>query len=146
MKRFIVALLVCLTVCAVNATSFASLHQFSGRWVNVDNDTRGITKLDIDVSGHHATVRAWGQCHPTDCDWGRVTARVYGSDVSSDPDESAVALVAKFSNAPGEQMLIVERKAGNRLEVKSFRHFTDGSGRTDYMHTYTFRRFLPIHP
>ena len=147
MKKFILVFLVCIAVFAVHATSFASLNQFSGRWVNVDTNTRGITTIDIDVSGDHATLQAWGKCHPTDCDWGRVAARVYASGVSADKAESAKALIAKFSNGPGEEMLVVERKAGNRLEVRSFRHFTDGSGRTDYTETYTFRRVVPhLHP
>jgi hypothetical protein len=39
----------------------------------MDNDntqTRGIAKLEIEENGKAVTVRAWGDCHPTKCDWG----------------------------------------------------------------------------
>jgi hypothetical protein len=47
----------------------ASAFDYRSVWVNEDPNTRGITKLAIKNNG---TVRAFGSCHPTDCDWGRV--------------------------------------------------------------------------
>lgn len=63
-----------------------------GHWINPDTDTRGITRAifeeecrgdtQIQCNGNicgitHGvklvyTARLWGQCHPTDCYWGKV--------------------------------------------------------------------------
>ena len=66
----------------------------SGRYVNTDAATRSITTVDLDfVCGAayrdngdgtgtlihggdpHWTVRLWGSCHPSDCDWGETRAQ-----------------------------------------------------------------------
>jgi hypothetical protein len=44
--------------------------RLTGTWTNDNTQTRGITKLEIEERGKAVTVRAWGACHPTDCDWG----------------------------------------------------------------------------
>jgi hypothetical protein len=44
--------------------------RWTGTWTNDNTQTRGISKLEIEESGKAVTVRAWGACHPTDCDWG----------------------------------------------------------------------------
>jgi beta-lactam-binding protein with PASTA domain len=49
---------------------------FIGTWVNVDTNTRTITKVQIRRDGGQMAIHMWGKCHPTDCDWGEVTAPV----------------------------------------------------------------------
>lgn len=57
----------------------------TGTWRNIDQNTNSITRVDYewgcgdqtlcDENGHCSTptgwIRAFGRCHPTDCDWGR---------------------------------------------------------------------------
>jgi hypothetical protein len=42
---------------------------FAGSWINVDPNTRDITRLAITQNGRSLTVHAWGKCSPEDCDW-----------------------------------------------------------------------------
>jgi cathepsin K len=44
--------------------------KFAGNWKNVDPNTKGITKI-IATSN---MIHAYGQCSPTDCDWGNTAA------------------------------------------------------------------------
>ncbi|RRS29827.1 MAG: hypothetical protein P794_10065 [Epsilonproteobacteria bacterium (ex Lamellibrachia satsuma)] len=40
---------------------------YNSVWVNENQNTRGVTKLVIKNNGQ---IKAFGQCHPNDCDWG----------------------------------------------------------------------------
>lgn len=44
--------------------------RLQGTWVNDDPDTRGIHAVVVDTVRDTVTVRPFGRCHPTDCDWG----------------------------------------------------------------------------
>jgi hypothetical protein len=64
----------------------------TGTWNNIDPNTRSVTKVVLDwgcadqalcdTSGHcvypAGTIRVFGKCHPTDCDWG--TRRTYAEN------------------------------------------------------------------
>ena len=67
-SRYIVVL--ALLALAFATAASAQVDRFSGYWNNVDPETRGITALEIAVTGTTVSVQAWGKCHPTDCDWG----------------------------------------------------------------------------
>jgi len=109
---------------------------FSGRWRNIDSHTRGITTVEIDVSGNQASVHAWGACHPTDCDWGRVQASLYAPGVSS---REVRSLGAVYTTSFSQTTLTLRLVAADSLEVESATHFTDQSGRSDYSAAYAFR-------
>jgi hypothetical protein len=125
------------------STCTASLAQFSGDWTNVDTNTGGITKLNIDISGDAASVHAWGKCHPTDCDWGTVDAFAFGPDVSSDLVNQAQALMAVYYTDFSVTTLFIKPQ-GNRLSVQSYTAFTDNSQRSNYGSTYVFQKSTPI--
>jgi hypothetical protein len=113
------------------STCTASLGQFAGDWTNVDANTAGITTLSIAVSGSTANVHAWGKCHPTDCDWGMVSAYSFAPSVTSDPVSQAQALMAVFDAGFKETTLFIKPQ-GNRLSVQSYTYFKDNSGRANY--------------
>jgi hypothetical protein len=125
------------------STCTASLAQFAGDWSNVDPNTDGITKLSIAISGTSANVHAWGKCHPTDCDWGRVNAFAFAPDVSSDPVSQAQALMATFVTTFKETTLFISPQ-GNRLSVQSYTRFTDNSGRSNYASSGIFQKSSSI--
>ena len=56
---------------AISATILvhAQLSQFDGTWVNVNENTRNLTTIHIETDGEVVRVRAFGRCHPMDCDW-----------------------------------------------------------------------------
>ncbi|MFZ2470958.1 MAG: hypothetical protein WAW52_03345 [Methanothrix sp.] len=117
----------------------ASMAQFAGSWTNVDTNTGGITNLDIAVMGTDAQVHAWGKCHPTDCDWGTVQAQAFAADVSSDVLSGADTLIAVFVTSFSQTTLVI-KPSGNRLKVDSYDRFTDSSGRSNYLASYTFQK------
>ena len=145
MKKIILVLSVLLSMLSlVGVTAASSAADFDGVWENVDAATRGVTKLQIDMSGTTTqgigvTVQAWGRCHPTDCDWGIVKALAYGPDVSADVVNTAQAVTAIFTTSFNETIMVIHPLPGNELQVEIFTQFTDGSARSDYSNTYTFR-------
>ncbi len=139
MKKANFILGVAIIVLVMAATTFASLNQFVGRWKNIDSNTKGVTTLNIEVSGTKVTVHAWGKCHPEDCDWGEVEAIAYGPTVSSNLTKTAQALSAVFETNFSKTLMIIKPSKGNRLQAEVFTHFT-GGGRTDYSAVYRFKR------
>lgn len=137
----VVSLAACAVVlAAICSTASASLGQFQGTWRNTDPNTSGVTALDIRVLGSNMTLAAWGRCHPTDCDWGRVDTNAYGPNVSSNLYATADALSARFRTSFSETMVIVRSGGTDRVVAQVFTRFTDNSGRTPYMGVYTFYR------
>jgi hypothetical protein len=129
-----------LAVLAVCATAQASLNQFAGAWRNSDENTSGVTRLDIRVTGASVSVQAWGKCHPEDCDWGRVAATAYGPNVSADLQASAQSLAATFQTNFSQTIMILEAAPMGRLRAQVLTRFTDNSGRKNYRELYSFVR------
>ena len=102
---------------------------FMGSWVNQDGNTGGITRVDIRSSDGRTRLHMWGRCHPTDCDWGEVDAKSVAGTLQANWDPGF---------AVTEQELGV--LSGGRLQVTSYTHFTDNSGRADYTKTEIFTR------
>jgi hypothetical protein len=73
MKTLILALAMRIGAMAMASSVCAGVKELTGYWKNVDPESRGGTLLEIRVTGANITVQPWGKCHPTDCDWGRVT-------------------------------------------------------------------------
>jgi hypothetical protein len=110
----------------------------------VDANTRGITRLVVKKQGANLSVQAWGQCHPTDCDWGTVRAYAYGPKVSANLDTTAQAVSALFTTQHAQTLVILHQARNNRLRAEVLTRFTDNSQRTDYRSVYTFARALRV--
>ena len=110
----------------------ASVEKFLGLWVNEDENTSGITKVDITQTGNTIIVYMWGKCHPTDCDWGYETTDV------SDAADGILNIVWYFDFAIDTQELIL--LSDGRLKVIGFVDFypDDIYGREDYEYTNYF--------
>jgi hypothetical protein len=139
MKKVAVGVIICLFSLFIVTTAFASLAQFAGDWENVNPDTRGVTALKITVSGINVKVHAWGQCHPTDCDWGNMQAHAYGPNVSSNLAGTAQAVSVVHKESFAERLMIL-RSSGTQLQAATYTRFTDTSGRTNYADVETFKR------
>jgi hypothetical protein len=46
---------------------------FVGSWLNVDPNTRGLSAVTFRIESGVLIAHMWGNCHPTDCDWGDAT-------------------------------------------------------------------------
>ena len=108
---------------------------FSGSWVNVNSDTDGITELKVTSTPGGNKISAYGQCHPTDCNWGRTDLHLLGEDVS---DNSPTWAIARWGKGFAETTLVL-RSRGERLQGTTYTVFKDDSGRSNYRASYQFR-------
>jgi hypothetical protein len=114
-----------------------------GLWVNVDPNTRGITRavveftcVDVIFPGHpippswHVTL--WGKCHPFDCPWGRVPATSAGSPTN-------LVITARYNQGfARRRVTITHIRRRDRLRIRIRTDFRD-PGRRDYTATYIMR-------
>lgn len=146
MRKFIVSATFALLLLLHQSACFAAINQFTGTWANTDKNTRGITRLEIKQQGSAIKLHAWGKCHPQDCDWGEVMANAYAPSVSSNLMQSAQAVTAVFNTSFSQTMVIVRPNGKNKVRANVFTRFTDGSKRTNYTSSHTFKRQFQVAP
>jgi hypothetical protein len=105
-------------------------------WTNVDQNTRGVTKLRIARRGNKWTIQAWGKCHPEDCDWGTVPLHLAGPSVSS---QNYTHAFAKWNPGFATKYMTLRRRR-DRLIAECINIFTDQSGRANTYAQYAFRK------
>lgn len=139
MRRGIaVAAAALLVVSFVSAASITTgWTAFLGTWVNVDCSTRGCTRFIISGAGPDGLVfQGFGACHPTDCVWNPAELVVYADSVGD-----TQAFYAAWTLNEGFAITIgTLRFQGLNLVLTLYTRFVDGSGRSNYMTTDTFRR------
>ncbi len=123
-----------------NRARAVGLPFFSGSWKNVDAETRGLTTLSVRSAGQAVWVHAWGRCHPTDCDWGEVTASAFALGVEANPANHAQKITAVYQTSFSNTLLTLTPSGDDALMADTETRFTDNSGRLSYSATYTFRR------
>ena len=111
-----------------------------GTWKNL-TPAGGLVELKIGGSQASPTIEAFGQCSPTACDWGAVRSVTYGSAISA--PVGSVALAAYSFGFKHAQVVVrygLNAAGDERLTVKFYNEFTDGSGRSNYVLSETFVR------
>jgi hypothetical protein len=92
MKKTIAILfmLIGLATFASSASALCITPEEEGVWKNIDRNTRSVTEAEVHLSqcgdvvlnGVREptlySVRLWGKCHPSDCDWGTVNGERHG--------------------------------------------------------------------
>jgi hypothetical protein len=116
-------------VCAIAALAFATpassaIVDFRGAWVNADPATRGLSQIAIRSEGSQVFVHAWGRCHPRDCDWGEIPARIFTPNVGVPMDAGADTVIAQFDQGAIQTMVFLEKSDGD-LNYKVFTIFSD---------------------
>ncbi len=134
-----------IAISALAMPASADISDLVGNWVNADPDTTGITRVVVTpAGGNHVNVQVFGQCHPTDCDWGTVPGHSYFDSVGSDHVHS---VMARYDTGFAKTVVILRDIVGDRLAFEVLTDFTDGSGRRDYdMNGRLRRAFLPSPP
>ena len=133
------ALLAAAGMTALAATpAMARTEDFVGRWINVDRDTNGITRVEVWRDGWRLWVRVWGQCRPRDCDWGQTEGHVYTRTPGGDRSD-AVAVSANFNAGFARKYIVLRLSRGGSLRLESFTNFDDYSRRSDYFIDATLR-------
>ncbi len=121
------------------------LERYAGTWSNVDQRTRGIVKLQVQVESGKVFVHAWGKCHPVNCDWGRVQAIPFAPNVSIKPEYQTERIIAIFETDLSLRYVILSLKPGasvssDSLEVEMFVNFRRDDNRSHYYKLYKFKR------
>lgn len=101
---------------------------FADYWINVDPLTGGITRIGIRESGGNLILRAFGKCHPTDCDWGEISTSFTGNPFTAIWDQGFVIRFMTFWLTEDDM-----------LAVNVDSRFQDGSNR-NYTADYYFLR------
>jgi len=124
----------------LSGSTHAAIGEFEGKWQNVDPNNSGLTALDIGLIGDQVKVRAWGKCHPTDCDWKIVDAAAFAPNVRAALPSNARTLMAVFKTPFSESILVIDPTEWNKLRAQLLTRYTDKSGRSAYSAIYTFSR------
>jgi Gram-negative bacterial TonB protein C-terminal len=102
------------------AATATGADSIAGSWINSNSNTGGVTRLVVRSSDQQRFVRAWGACHPRDCDWGEVQCVQHGAGCKATWDHGFAAT--------SMQLLPLE---DGRLQIKYKADFHDNSGRRD---------------
>ncbi len=105
--------------------AMARIADFTGHWRNTNHHTDNLTRADISFAGfNHVTVHAFGQCHPSDCDWGTETG-VFQHGMGG-------TVRVTFNSGFSITKLVFHNAPGDRLSYDMHVDFTDHSGRASY--------------
>jgi hypothetical protein len=102
---------------------------FSSLWVNENLGTRSIPQIHIFVDGSKLYAHVWGSCTPVWCDWGIEQGSV----------KDAIATIYWHTGFVDERM-IIELLDADRLQVTTYSHYIDNSGRADQKSIDIFQR------
>ena len=111
----------------------------AGEWVATNPRTRGITRVVVARSETGWSVRAFGRCHPNDCDWGWVPVLPVGESVE---DHSFATGFAVWSPGFATKYVTLTR-TGDSLTVEIVNIFNDCSGRAHYRAREVLKRSVP---
>lgn len=107
-----------------------------GTWANLDPNTRGLVKVVLSWKAGSLHSHLYGACTPTPCDWGDVPAIMYGANVSAPIANAFSAVYAQgFKDS-----VVIGLLESRYLTVRTFNHFKDGSGRSNYDTLEHFKR------
>ena len=110
------------------------LRPLTGRWVNYDKQSTGISRIEIDNWEGLPTVRVLGAGRPDPIDWGEVAGIAF---VDGYNGMETVAFTANYYLA-FVQVLLTGYLDKRRLLVDAYSIFTDASGRASYFHRDSF--------
>jgi hypothetical protein len=110
----------------LSGAAYAEATDFIGNWKNPDPKPGGITRVAVSPNGgDRVDVRAYGDCHPNECDWGLVQGDVYYADPKSD---HVTVIVANFNFGFAHHQ-ITFRKGRNGLKFEKLTKLDDNSDR-----------------
>jgi hypothetical protein len=113
------------------------LRPLMGGWVNYDEHSTGISRIEIGNWEGLPTVRVIGAGRPDPIDWGEVAGIAF---VDGCNGLQTVAFTANYHRA-FVQVLLTGYLDKSRLLVDAYSIFTDASGRASYFHRDSF--YLP---
>jgi len=128
--------LLVLALLAISVSVAGGAKPFLGTWINVNPDTGGLTKLVIVQKGAGYTVRGFGKCHPTDCDWGIVNLHFLGYSVT---DTDFQWGMATWDHGFKTTTLIINLE-GDKMIAVTYDVFAPGDTRSNYRSTFLLKK------
>jgi hypothetical protein len=119
-----------------------------GAWVNYDQDTTGILRVESTRRGDDLVLRPYGASGTPGADgvdWGEVVGAAFAIGVG---DHEAVGFMAEFRHDFATVALAAYLNK-RLLVVDAYTRFTDGSGRANYFqrdHLYTMDPLPEVAP
>jgi hypothetical protein len=116
-----------------------------GTWVNTNSSSNSVKQVVISPSKIGTViVDAFGACSPSFCEWGKVPAIVYGTNVSSTTGvtfQTNQRFLSGDSEWSRTTLLgsVGRTRDGLRLKLRELTVFEDGSGRKNYEVDETFK-------
>jgi len=131
---------------ALGALSFgasASVASLSGNWASVVPNGPIPEILVAPAGGTKVTVDVFGQCEPTNCDWGKAPGSTYSPTVSGNPVNDAVAATAYYQQGFAKRFVVL-RQSGPDLVYEIYSAFEDNSGRNSYILSGRMHRVMRL--
>lgn len=97
--------------------------EFTGLWVNEDEQTRMITRCKISYKNNSLVVQMWGACTPQDCPWGENVA----NEVKNGTNKFELLWDQEFAESAITYEII-----DGKLKLTHNRRYKDNSGRPDF--------------
>lgn len=148
MKKLLLPLLLLIPLfgLAGNAGASCIAQDMAGTWVNDDANTSGITRVQINYPCNDIvlngvpislpdTIRVFGSCHPTDCNWG--TANMFSKFWDERRSQYTYAR-ANFNPGFKTSRLHIFLDGSDKLIISNKTQFHDG--RDDYSTVATFSK------
>ena len=109
-----------------------------GRWVNVKDQTPGMTRVEISTDGSQWKIHPWGQCNPTECDWKEERLHPVGPSTRGGSIQEGFAVFEKGFAA----IYLTVRMDGGQLVIEVLTIFKDGDklGRSNNRRVERMRR------
>ena len=119
------------------AAAHGEATDFLGNWDNPVHDAGGLGHVVISPNGgDRVDVRAYGDCHPNECNWGLEQGKVYSADPKSKRVE---AIVVTFHYGFAQHQIIFRKTPGEALQFEMLTDFVDGSEKSNFTITGTLR-------
>ena len=105
-----------------------------GEWKNIDPNTGGITKVIVTIENNELAISAFGKCHPTDCEWGKVKAHEIAASVDNEDNILPFDyFLAIWEMGYSKKILKITIETGPKpyLQIETITLFNDDSERRD---------------
>ncbi len=110
--------------------------RFIGTWLNEDQETRSITKLEVAQDENKWSIQVWGACEPDDCDWGKTKLFLLGDTVDAKDFPFAFAT---WDHGFATTHIVLRIEAAT-LVAETYDIFRDDSGRSNYRRVDRLKR------
>lgn len=120
-----------LALVLATGAAHAEADAFLGNWKNPDWKASGLMHVAISPNGgNRVDVRAYGDCHPMECDWGLVQGKVYYAGPQSN---DVAVIIATFHYGYAHRQVTFKKGPDGQLQFEMATIFDDNSDRRDFV-------------